>query len=101
SPPVSRRRARTRAASSAAPESELPQEAQVVVPERPDAGDTVPQLSRPLDPHAEREARVLLGAPADELVEIRVDHPRAAHLDPARLLAGRATCAAADRARDV
>src|SRR5262249_55925830 len=45
--------------------SELPQEAKVVVPERADAGDTATQLCGPLDAHAEREAGVLLGAPAD------------------------------------
>src|SRR5712692_6740646 len=80
---------------------ELPQEAEVVLPEGPDAGDSVAQLRRALDAHAEREAGVLVRIPADELVEVRVDHAGAAHLDPARALARRATCAAADRARHV
>src|SRR3954470_9606317 len=86
---------------TSAPSSELPQEAKVVVPERADAGDRVTQLRRPLDAHAEREAGVLLGAPADELVEVRGDHAGAAHLDPARVLADRAARAAAVEARDV
>src|SRR5919198_1765958 len=79
----------------------LPQEAEVVVPERADARDAVAELGGALDPHAEREACVLLRVPADELVEIGVDHPRAAHLDPARVLAERAAGAAALEARDV
>src|SRR3954451_10509608 len=86
---------------TSAPSSELPQEAEVVVPERADAGDRVTQLRRPLDAHAEREARVLLGAPADELVEVGVDHAGAAHLDPARVLADRTARTAAVEARDV
>ncbi len=64
-------------------------------------GDAVAELRGALDAHPEREARVLLRVPADELVEVRIDHPRAAHLDPAGVLADRAAGAAADEARDV
>ena len=85
----SRRCGRTRAASSAGLSSELPQEAEVVLPEGADARNAVPELRRSLDAHAEREAGVLLRAPADELVQIRVDHARAAHLEPAGVLARR------------
>src|SRR4029077_3200117 len=96
-----RRSARTRAASSAGPSLELPQEAEIVVPERPDVRDAVAELRRALDAHPKREAGVLLRAPADELVEVRVDHARAAHLDPARVLADRAPGATAHEARDI
>ena len=52
-------------------------------------------------PQPEREARVALGVVADELEELRVDHPRAAELDPARVPADRAARAVADVAGDV
>src|SRR6187455_915756 len=63
--------------------SELPQEAQVVVPEEANVGDPVAELGDPLEPEAEREAAPLLGVEPDELEERRVDHAGAAHLDPA------------------
>ena len=52
-------------------------------------------------PEPEREARVPLGVVADELEELRVDHPRAAELDPARVAADGAARAVADVAGDV
>ena len=58
------------------------------------------QHGDPLEPPAEREARVALRVVADELEEVRVDHPRAADLDPARVAAHRAAGSVADVARD-
>ena len=61
----------------------------------------MPELRGALDPHSEREPRVLLRVPADELVEVGIDHARAAHLDPSGVLADRAAGAAALEARHV
>ena len=63
---------------------ELLQEARIVAPELAQIGDPVPEHRDPLEPPAECEARVPLGVVADELEEVRIDHARAADLDPAR-----------------
>ena len=76
------------------------QQSRVVAPELAEIGDAVPEHGDPLEPPAEREPRVPLGVVADELEEVRVDHPRAADLDPARVPADGAARAVADVARD-
>src|SRR4051794_914095 len=84
--------------------SELAQEADVVLPQQPDVRQPVAEQRDPLEPEPEREARHLLGVVAvgaDELVQLRVDHPRAAHLDPAGVLAHGAAAPVAEEARDV
>src|SRR5207302_9583823 len=81
--------------------SELSQEPQVVVPEWAEAVNPVPELRGALDSHSEREARVLLRFPAEELVEVRIDHARTTHLDPAGVVADAAADAPAREARDV
>src|SRR5579871_3372112 len=80
---------------------ELPHHSQVALPERPNVGDVVAKLGGALEAHAEGEPAPLLGIEADVLEHPRVDHARAAHLDPAGELAGAAARAAADPARDV
>src|SRR5207244_9640703 len=89
------------AASSPARASELPQHAQVAVPERADVGDVVAELRRALEAAAEREAAPLLRVEPHVLEHARVDDAGAAHLDPAGVLARAAARAAADPARDV
>ena len=54
-----------------------------------------------LEAPAEGEAAVALGVVADELEQLRVDHPGAADLDPAGVAAHGAAGAVADVARDV
>src|SRR5687768_12816569 len=83
------------------PSSELRQQSRVVAPELAQVGDPVAEHGNPLEPPAEREARVAPGVVADELVEGRIDHPRAADLDPAGVPADRAAAPVADVAGDV
>src|SRR5439155_26559382 len=59
----------------------------------------VPEDRDALEPPPEREARDLLRVVADEAEDVRVDHPRAADLDPTLLLAEPAAGALADEAR--
>src|SRR3989337_720904 len=87
--------------SPESPLSELPQDAQVVLPERPDLGDSVPELGRTLDAAAESEPRPLLGVDPDVQEDLRVDHPGSAQLDPAGVLAHATPLHVADRARDI
>src|SRR5690348_3198342 len=100
SPPSSRPGPRTRGATSSGPSSELPQEAEVAGPQVADVRQLVAQDRHPLQPPAEREARHLLRVVADEAEDVRVDHPGAADLDPAGVLAQRATRPVTLEARD-
>ena len=61
----SRRPRRTRAARRWGSSSELPQESQVVLPERAHVGQAVAEHGDPLEPEAEREAGDLLRVVAD------------------------------------
>src|SRR5436190_58224 len=64
--------------------SVLSEEANVAVEERADLVDPVADHRDPLEPEAEREPLPLLRVVADGLEHVRVDHPAAAELDPAR-----------------
>src|SRR2546426_5895217 len=75
--------------------SELAEESEVVLEEEPDLGDAVPQHRDALEPHAEREARDLLGIVAHGAEHVGVHHPGAQHLEPARALAHAAAALAA------
>src|ERR1700751_2716443 len=81
----------------------LLQEADVVLEEERQVGDAWLQHRDPLDSHPEREALRGLGVigPADEPEDVRVDHPGAQDLDPARALAQRVALARRERARAV
>src|SRR3954447_11881604 len=73
--------------------SELVQEPDVVLVEHPQVGHAVLEERDPLDPHAEREALDALGVVAvlaHVAEHVRVHHPGAEDLDPARALAQRA-----------
>src|SRR4029453_7057993 len=70
--------------------SKLSQDPEVPLPERADVGEVVLQLGDALDPAAEGETAPLAGVDADVLEHAWVDHPGAAHLDPARVTAGKA-----------
>src|SRR2546423_9835799 len=64
--------------------SVLRQEARVALEERTDLVDAVADHGDPLEPEAERETLPLLRVVADGLEHVRVHHPAAAELDPAR-----------------
>src|SRR5690242_9993821 len=64
--------------------SVLRQEAHVALEERTDLVDAVTDHGDPLEPEAEGEPLPLLRVVADGLEHVRVDHPAAAELDPAR-----------------
>ena len=81
--------------------SELAQETDVVLDERPHVGDLVAHLRAPVDAEPEGEAGPLVGVDADGVEHGRVDHAAPAELDPPRLGAGPAAVAAADGARDL
>src|SRR5215212_2415373 len=81
--------------------SELPQHAQVVLPEHADVGDRVAELRNPLQPTPESEARPRLGVDPAVLEHGRIDHPRTAHLQPAGVAACATALATADPARYV
>src|SRR5262245_13353881 len=106
-PTASRRARRAASRSRRSPKatrpglSKLAQDPQVPLPQRTDVGNVVAELSRALEPAAEREAAPLSGIEPDVREHLGVDHPRAPHLDPARVLARPAPGAAADPARDV
>src|SRR3954466_14138356 len=74
------------------------EEAVVVVEERLDGLDVVPEHRHALDPEAEREARVLPGVDADRPEDVRVDHAAPAELDPSRLRADATPGAVAEHA---
>src|SRR5437667_10661194 len=75
---------------------ELAEEAQVVLEEEADVVDAVLEHRDPLDAHAERPPRDRLGIVSHIAEHLRVDHPRAQDLEPARL----ADAAAHARAED-
>src|SRR5207244_11418606 len=64
---------------------ELAEEAQVVLEEEADVVDAVLEHRDPLDAHAERPPRDRLGIVPHIAEHLRVDHPRAQDLQPARL----------------
>src|SRR4051812_47922074 len=77
---------------SARASAELLQEPQIVLEQDAEVRHAVTQEGDALDPHPEREALHLFGLVAvvlDEAEHVRVDHPRAEDLDPARALAER------------
>src|SRR5919201_2580734 len=78
--------------------SELPQEAKVVLQEHPEVGNAVAEQGDPLLAEAEGETRHLVGVVADVAEHVRVDHPGAGQLDPARSLARRAAGAVTQKA---
>src|SRR3954454_10774333 len=80
---------------------ELSEDAEVVLPERTQVRQAVPEHGDALDAEPECEALVLVGIDADVPEDVGVDPAGAAHLDPARVLARRASVAAADEARHV
>src|SRR5207244_3216520 len=94
-----RRRRRTRAATKGEPSSKLPEEAQVVVPEVAQVREAVAQHRDPLEAPAERESGHLLRVVAHPAEHVRVDHARAADLDPAGPAARRAALAVAQKTR--
>ena len=63
--------------------SELGQEPRVVLVEQADVVDPVPTHAEPLDAQAEGEAGHLLGVVAHGAEDVRVDHARPAHFNPA------------------
>src|ERR1044072_1407604 len=69
--------------------SELSQQPQAVLPQRAELGQALAEHGDALAPDAEREARPFLRVVADELEHVRIDHPGAAELDPARPAADR------------
>src|SRR5205823_7042314 len=79
----------------------LSQDAEVVLPERAQVREAVPQHRDALDAEAERETLPLRRVEADVAEDVRINPAGAAHLDPAGVLAHRAAAAAADEARDV
>src|SRR3954454_18826311 len=83
------------------PSSELPQNPDVVLPERAQVGEAVTQHGDALDPEPEREALPFVRVEADGAEHIGVDPAGAAHLDPAGLLAHRAASTVAEEAGDV
>ena len=78
-----------------------PRIAEVVLPERAQVGQAVPEHGDALDPEAEREALPLVRVEADVAEHVGVDPAGAAHLDPAGVLAHRAALAVAEEAGDV
>ena len=62
--------------------SELPQEADVVLGQRPHVGDLMAHLGAPVDAEAEGEAGPLVGIDAHRVEDGRIDHAAAAELDP-------------------
>src|SRR6476620_9044143 len=81
--------------------SELPQDAQVVLPEHPDVRDAEALRRDAVEPEAPGEATPLVRVVPDVLEHRRIDDARAAHLVPARVLAERAAPAFAEEARHV
>src|SRR5918994_2866425 len=92
----------TRAATCTESSSELLQHPHVVLEELAQVGHAVPQHRDPLDPHAEGEAldplRVVAALP-HEAEHVRIDHPGAEDLDPARALAQRVAAPVVQMAR--
>src|SRR5829696_4157017 len=80
--------------------SVLSEEAKIAVEERADLVDPVADHRNPLESEAEREALPFLGVVPDRLEHVRVDHPAAAELDPARVRAHAASLAIAEDAAD-
>src|SRR3954451_19603265 len=80
---------------------ELSEDAEVVFPDRAQVREAVPQHRDPLDAEAERKPLPLRRIEPDVPEDDRVDPARAAHLDPAGVLADAAAAAAADEAGDV
>src|SRR5436190_23064497 len=80
--------------------AELLEEANVALVEQPDVGDAVHGHRRPVDPEAEREARIAFGVVSHVLQHGRMHHAGAEDLDPA-VAAHPAPRAAADEARHV
>src|SRR3954463_3962616 len=67
---------------------ELRAEADVALGHVPHVVESVPELQGALDPHAEREALVLVGVDSRGTQHVRVDHAAAAPLDPSRAALG-------------
>src|SRR5438034_722459 len=78
--------------------SVLSEEAHVALEEGTDLVDAVADHRNPLEPEAEREPLPLLRVVADGLEHVRVDHPAAAELDPARERADTTTLAVTEDA---
>src|SRR5436190_843639 len=80
---------------------ELLQDADVVLPERAEVRQAVPEHRDALDPEPESEPLPLGRIQSDVAKHVGVDPAGAAHLDPARVLAHGAAAPVAEEARDV
>src|ERR1041384_6312247 len=81
--------------------SELLQEPHVTLVVELDVVDAVAKHRHALEPHAEREAGVLLGVDLHVREDLGIDHAGPADLDPARALAHPAAAAHAEAALHV
>src|SRR5262245_12440114 len=79
---------------------ELTEEPSVVFEEQPDLRNPVANHGDSLEPHAEREARHLLGIVAHRAKHVGVHHPRPQQLEPAPAAAHAAAPAALARLHD-
>src|ERR1700726_1414235 len=80
-------------------ESELPQEAHVVLEEHAEVGHVVLEHRQPVEPGAERKARIVVRVDAAVTQHLRMDHAGAQDFQPAALAASAAS-AAAEATRD-